>query len=195
MSWKLAELSWRQELGLYESRWERQSGAVSISPIDPVVSKNDGRGRLRSRSGATRYRLSNAACEPGGGLGAPQTHRLSTGPHSSISPSPSTHHLDTIASTVPLLRSFNNALFTTEAQEDQDEESGALSAPATRSRSCSALGSHPPQDLSLPKFGIECSPAVEPADRCKCICLPSILWPLTLMVLISFCALQKSASS
>ena len=30
MSWKLAELRWRHEIGLYESRWEKDSGALPV---------------------------------------------------------------------------------------------------------------------------------------------------------------------
>lgn len=30
MSWKLAELKWRQELGLYQNRWERESDSLPL---------------------------------------------------------------------------------------------------------------------------------------------------------------------
>jgi hypothetical protein len=30
MSWKLAELKWRHDVGLYESRWEKESGVLPV---------------------------------------------------------------------------------------------------------------------------------------------------------------------
>lgn len=49
MSWKLAELRWRDEAGLYESRWERRSGPAEWRCKITVGEREKSRSRSRSR--------------------------------------------------------------------------------------------------------------------------------------------------
>ena len=65
MSWKLAELRWRHEVGLYESRWEKESGSLPVER-KRVMAAFDRRGR-RSRSlSASRCRAESPSKFGGG---------------------------------------------------------------------------------------------------------------------------------
>jgi hypothetical protein len=68
MSWKLAELRWRHDVGLYESRWEKDSGILPIERKRAIEAFEGRRGRSRSRTASERDTKEHSI---GGGLGIP----------------------------------------------------------------------------------------------------------------------------
>ena len=77
MSWKLAELRWRHDIGLYESRWERESGALPVERKRAVEAFDKRGRRSRSRSASRRAANSNLAVENDVNLGEPMMPALS----------------------------------------------------------------------------------------------------------------------
>jgi hypothetical protein len=72
MSWKLAELRWRHDVGLYGSRWEKESGALPVERMR-AIEVFERRGR-KSRSLSPSRRAANAnlvSVEKDLGLGEP----------------------------------------------------------------------------------------------------------------------------
>ena len=61
MSWKLAELKWRQELGLYESRWEMESSALPIERKRAIQAFERARRRTLSQPESPRRRSTQAS--------------------------------------------------------------------------------------------------------------------------------------
>ena len=61
MSWKLAELKWRQELGLYESRWEMESSALPIERKRAIQAFERAQCRTLSQPESPRRRPTQAS--------------------------------------------------------------------------------------------------------------------------------------
>lgn len=157
MSWKLAELKWRQELGLYQSRRERDSGSLPLERKQAIHAfESRGRApRARDEFGSARKRWKTS----------PERHHARLGtPVPPVSPSPAvtapvTHSSPTFPRAYPSNHSlFDSSLLSGTAIDAGAAKAKALSRdvghPTRRSRSCSALtGSYPPlsQDRRSPR--------------------------------------------
>ena len=71
MSWKLAELRWRHDIGLYESRWAKESSALPVERKRAIEAFEKRGRRSRSLSASRGVAKSNLAIEKDASLGEP----------------------------------------------------------------------------------------------------------------------------
>lgn len=169
MSWKLAELRWRHDIGLYESRWEKEGGALPVER-KKAIEAFERRGREpRSPSASRRFRKSITARDLEAGLGEPflphsPAFRSPVEPttHNSSPPAPR-DRARSCSSPVSLLQtsaSPSNPAATSQ-NADQDEAAESYQAVA-RCHSCSALfrtSSQPPSGICERAQALEIEPS------------------------------------
>ena len=157
MSWKLAELRWRHEVGLFESRWQRDSGALPVERKKAIEVFQDRRRRSRSLSASKAVPRSNSAGENSVSLGNPLLGALPA----PRSPSESSHQTPpprsyrgrafSCSSVVPLLQALPSP-----RQDDETADGLVLrdlsnsKQPVTRYHSCSAFSPEASDHQSLP---------------------------------------------
>lgn len=148
MSWKLAELKWRQELGLYQSRWEREGGSLPLERKQAIHAfESRGWGpRARDESDSARKRWKPS----------PERHHARLGtPVPPVSPPPAVttpvaHSSPTFPSAYRSDHPLYDCILSPRAAIDAD--AAKAKAPSRgvghltrRSRSCSAIReSYPP---------------------------------------------------
>ena len=77
MSWKLAELRWRHDIGLYESRWEKESGPLPVERKRAIEAFERRGRRSQSLSASGCAAKSNFTVEKDVSLGEPVMPALS----------------------------------------------------------------------------------------------------------------------
>lgn len=178
MSWKLAELKWRQELGLYQSRWERDSGSLSLERKQAIHAfESRGRAsRARDELGSVRERWK----------ASPERHhpRLgTTAPPLSPSPAVTTavaHSSPTFPSAYPSDHPLVDCSLWSGAAIDADAaEPKTLSKdvrpPTRRSRSCSALRDfYPPRSPEYPSPRCSSPSRTKKSQHCEFMPLNSL---------------------
>ncbi len=115
MSWKLAELRWRHDIGLYESRWDKESDALPVERNKAIKAFEVRGGKTRNLSSSRCVANTTLAGQKNVGLGKP-VMLASSAPRSSIeaatlqtSPSrPTRSRTLSSSSLVPLLRTTSN---------------------------------------------------------------------------------------
>lgn len=161
MSWKLAELKWREELGLYQSRWERDSGPLPLERKQAINAFERRKRASPCRRGSTLARHWWKT--------SPERHdtRLGTTvPPASPSPFvtlPIAHSSPTFLRSYPRdLTSFSSRLRSRTVIEAAPTQDKALAReariPTRRSQSCSAL-SEPYPPLSQEHRPTHCNPS------------------------------------
>lgn len=150
MSWKLAELKWRHDIGLYESRWEKSSAPLPLERKRAIETFERRDRRSRSWSPSRRCDKQSLAGQQDVGLGEPllpasPTPRPaveSTSKRTSF-PRPTPDPGVSCSSLIPLLRTANKPSgITAHSQSPILDEAIVLELPATRRQSCSALSDH-----------------------------------------------------
>jgi hypothetical protein len=152
MSWKLAELRWRHDVGLYESRWEKNSGVLPIERKRAIEAFEERRGRSRSRTASERDTKEHSIS---GGLGIPFSTaspalRLSldvTVPQPT-SPPPSFDHQVLHTSLLPLLQTSPDRSGHYQAPRSNSKTLRDHRRSVTRCQSCSALSESSSRQLS-----------------------------------------------
>lgn len=178
MSWKLGELKWRQELGLYESRWERMSIALPVERKQAVEAYEQ-RKRVSSphrRAAAVRHSPTQSPQRRQPGLGRQPSMSLDfTSPRLSLLPAPFLSHSQHLSheQVIPASDSFAYSSSQTPLQPllaDQNLKKGhqrglerSQSGPELR---CLQLSPHQPQALQL------CTPTSSPFKHCEYPCIP-----------------------
>jgi hypothetical protein len=147
MSWKLAELKWRHDIGLYESRWEKSSGTLPLERKRAIEAFERRDRKSRSWSPSRRFGKQSFAGEQDVGLGE-RLLPASTPPRSQVgsasahtTPPRLTQDRDVSCSgLVPLLQHTSRASALT--QRLVLDEAAALGLPAASCENWSALSGH-----------------------------------------------------
>lgn len=171
MSWKLAELKWREELGLYQSRWERDSGPLPLERKQAVNAFERRRRASPCRRGSTLARHWWKT--------SPERHHARLGtPVPPASPPPSVtlpiaHSSPTFLRSYPRdPPSFDSRLRSRtviEAAAAQDKASASeVRIPTRRSQSCSALSEpYPPLSQEPPSTHCNHSSQAKRSQDCE----------------------------
>lgn len=147
MSWKLAELRWRHDIGLYESRWGKESGALPVKRKRAIEAFDKRGRRSRSLSASRCAAKSNLAVEKDVNLGEPVMPALSAF-RSSVEvitherpPAQRARGLQLSSSSlVPLLQTKSNCSTDPVALKGLSQRDGLVgSHPTVRGHNCSAF--------------------------------------------------------
>ena len=145
MSWKLAELKWRQDLGLYESRWEMRSSTLPVERKRAIQAFKDAESKPRNPIRPLKCRQSPSSCRTHAGLDNKAVHPYSSSSAPDIEGTPVlTDEEPAFSSLVPLLRASSSASDGIAASHKScRSDHKFLSQSTTRSQSSSALWPNP----------------------------------------------------